>query len=924
MPRIICETARTQGRSVFQSLKFPFPDNHDDARKESVDSKYPVLYLPYNHKLTPSDVQYYQHPVYVTEERPPELSYQESEIFPTETEHFTTNQPVGTHHYDIVTESKQITNPRTAISEKEDPFILKTLTTNVYKFDTALEENILKVLKHGRRQGYTESQDSKESNSSSQNAAYNVSSDPSDDLYKKSPYYIPLSKYSESPLNLSQDSQTKHSYDGPDSYNPPAIIYSYGTPIEQSGDNFPPLDMYETLKRPAQNKSYTYPLDIYKFPSPVNSYQSQSFPATYKAPSIIQTYKPPSLEDTYKSPSLEDNYKPVKLYKHPLPEDSYGPPSLMEILKPPEPVDTDQSLSMETYKPESPEDSYGPPPLINIYKPPSLMDIYHPSSMETYKLLSPEDSYRPLSLMDIYKPPSSTNVHNFSLPANTHKPPFSVDDYKTSHSTDKDKSPLVMETHKPTTHMNVYKLPSSMDISNLSPPPPPPPSPPPPFLKPYNPPPPAADNKPPINDETYEPPLLNYPRTNVSSDMSPPYNDDRPLNVIHKFPSFKRPHEPHMSSDITIKDSYTMPLSEEQHRHNSSSEDGLSDDDGHPEYDTKNHDSHDYDTYDSTKNHISHDDSHGRDHDHSYNHDPSEYYYRHHSYDQDDHEMPAVHPPSKDYHHHPPSYKYEGGVPHDHYHDHIYHHDPNEYNSDHDLHDYDGHELPATQRPTKYFYRYPSSYVYTVETPSLPEEPSPPKDMVGNFTPPSNGMVGSSTPPANNMVGPATSPPPDTTQGPPPPLKNMVGVLPSTPNDMYEAYPHPPPDMYMNHLYPVEGTYGVHPPIYVYGRPTHTDSSYIMTEAPQTSTMPIEKKPPNTYYYLGRKLWLVPVYATGIMLVQMLVLLLKSIAKHKLLKPFNFYTSLQSRNLKSQRQQELDSSTEHVTKALETAEYRYM
>ena len=919
MPRIICGTAQTQGRFVFQSLKCLFPDNHDEARKGSVEAKYPVLYLPYNHKLTLSDLQYYQHPVYVTEERPTELSYQKSEIFPIEIKHFTTNQPVGTHLYDIVTESKQTTNPRTSIAQKDDPYNLDTLPTNTYKFDAALDESILKVFKHGRRQGYSESQDSKESNSSSQNTSHKVSNNPSDSLYKNSSYYVPRSNHSELALILSQDSQTKDSYDGPDSYNPPAIINSYGTPSEQSGDIFPPLDMFETLKPPAQKESHTYPLDIYNFPSPVNSHQSQSFPATYKPPSVIQTYKLPSFPDTYKSPLLADNYKSVKIYKLPSPEDSYGPPSLTKV-RTPEPADTDQSLSMETYKPQSPEDSYGPPSFMNIYKPPSLMDNYHPSSTQTYNLSSPEGSYGLPSLMDVYKPPSSVNVDNLSLPKNTHKLPSSVDDYKSSPPTEKDKLPLVMEKYKPIPHMNVYKLPSSMDISNLSPPTP--------TMKPYKTPRPADENKPPLHDDTYKPPLMNYPQPNDSFDKSPPHNDERPLNVIHKFPSFKRPHKQHMSSDVTITDSYAMPLSEDQHKHNSSSEDGLSDDDGYPQYDTQDHDTHVYDTYDSTKDHISHDDSHGPDHDHIYNHEPREYYHHHHhhhhhqSHDYEDHEIPAAHPPSKDHYHHPPLDEYEAGVPHDHYRGQIYHHDPKEHYSDHHLHDYDDHELPAVHRPTKYKYRYPSSYVYTVETP--PEEPYPTKEMIGNLTTPSNGMVGSFTPPANNMVEPATSSPPDMTQGPPPPLKDMVEVPPPPPNDMYGASPHLPLDMYMNHLYPVEGLYGVHHPIDVYGTLTTTNSASIMTETPVTSTTPMEKKPPSRYYYLGHKLWLVPVYGTGILLIQMLYLLLKAIARHKAVTPFNFFTKLDSRNLESQRQQELDSSTERVTEALETAEYRYM
>ncbi|GFG40660.1 hypothetical protein Cfor_06697 [Coptotermes formosanus] len=999
-------------------------DNHDDSRKGSVDSIHSVIYLPYNHKLTPSDLQYYQHPVYVAEERPTELNNQKSETLPNETKHFITKEPVRPHHDDTAMESNQTTNPPTPISQKDDPYNLHTFTTNPYKFDAALDESIFKLFKHDRRQEYSESQDSKASKNSSQNATPKRSYIPSDDLYKNSAYYVPPSKDSDLALNLSQHSQTNDPYDGPDSYNPPAIINSYGTSFEQPGDKFPPLDLYETLEDPFRNKSHTYPMDIYKSQSPVSSYQSLFFPATYKPPPIIQNYKLPLPEGTYKSPSLADNYKPVESYRPPSPEDSYGPPSLMEILKSPQPVVSDQPTSKETYKPLSPEDSYGlpslmdnykppspiethklpspvgsygPPSLMDTYKPPfpmqtqklpspeisygppsltdtykppspmenhelpppegsygppSLMDTYKPPSpMESHKRPSPEGSYGPPSLMDTYKPPSpmesdkrpspegsygppsltniykppspmdtyqppsSMKIYNFSLPANIYKSPSSVDDHKPSLPMDTDKRPLLMETYKHLPNMNIYKLPSSMDISNLSPPPPPP-------METYKPQPPGDEYKPPLHDNTYKPLLLHNPQSNASSNMSQLYSDDRPLTVIHKFPSFQGPLTPHISSDITMKDAYKVPLSEDQPKYNSSSEDGLADD-GYPEYDTHVHDIQDYDMYDNTEDHNSHGDTHGPDHDHAYHHDPNEYYSHHHSYDHEDHEIPAAEPPSKYQYHHPPSHEYEVAVPHDHYRDNnIYHRDPKEHYSYHHFYDYDDHELPTVQRPTKYNYRYPSSYVYSGKPPPLPEELSPPKDMVGDLTSPSNGMVGSSTPPASDMAGPPTSPTPDMTQGPPPPPKDMVGIPPPPPNDMYGAPQFPPLDTHVNHLYPVVGMYGDHPPIYAYGTPTYPSQN--MTEAPQTSTMPMEKKPPTTYYYLGRKLWLVPVYATGIFLVQLLLLLLKAISRHKFLAPYNFYTSLQNRNLKSRRQQELDGSTEHVAEALERAEYRYM
>jgi hypothetical protein len=93
---------------------------------------------------------------------------------------------------------------------------------------------------------------------------------------------------------------------------------------------------------------------------------------------------------------------------------------------------------------------------------------------------------------------------------------------------------------------------------------------------------------------------------------------------------------------------------------------------------------------------------------------------------------------------------------------------------------------------------------------------------------------------------------------------------------------------------------------------------------PQNNTMSMEGKPLVTYYNLGRKLWLLPLYAGILFIAHVLLLLLKAISRHKVLAPYNFYTSIQGRNLKSYVQRELDNTTQHVTKALDTAEYKFM
>jgi hypothetical protein len=119
---------------------------------------------------------------------------------------------------------------------------------------------------------------------------------------------------------------------------------------------------------------------------------------------------------------------------------------------------------------------------------------------------------------------------------------------------------------------------------------------------------------------------------------------------------------------------------------------------------------------------------------------------------------------------------------------------------------------------------------------------------------------------------------------------------------MYGTPPPPPMDMYGTPPPPPNNTYGV----------------------PQNETKPMEEKPLITYYNFGRKLWLLPLYASVVFMAHVLFLLLKAISRHKILAPYNFYTSIQGRNLNSYSHRELDNTTEHVTKALNTVEYQFM
>jgi hypothetical protein len=119
-----------------------------------------------------------------------------------------------------------------------------------------------------------------------------------------------------------------------------------------------------------------------------------------------------------------------------------------------------------------------------------------------------------------------------------------------------------------------------------------------------------------------------------------------------------------------------------------------------------------------------------------------------------------------------------------------------------------------------------------------------------------------------------------------------------------DAHDHPHYDHSYYHPPPLNNTYQAMP------------STYGMEEN--------RNKRPYTYYYIGRKLWYIPLYFSVYFIVYVTSLLVKSIARHKIRYPQTYWDGYGSRALGNDlNKRQLELATEQITKALETNENRY-
>ncbi|XP_069689117.1 LIM domain-containing protein A-like [Periplaneta americana] len=86
------------------------------------------------------------------------------------------------------------------------------------------------------------------------------------------------------------------------------------------------------------------------------------------------------------------------------------------------------------------------------------------------------------------------------------------------------------------------------------------------------------------------------------------------------------------------------------------------------------------------------------------------------------------------------------------------------------------------------------------------------------------------------------------------------------------------------------------------------------TPPPPKEKVPHKKQQVTGYYYIGRKLFYVPLYAAILFVSYVTLLIIRSITKHKAQAPFNYYTGFVARK---------DDISERVAKAISEVEERY-
>jgi hypothetical protein len=122
------------------------------------------------------------------------------------------------------------------------------------------------------------------------------------------------------------------------------------------------------------------------------------------------------------------------------------------------------------------------------------------------------------------------------------------------------------------------------------------------------------------------------------------------------------------------------------------------------------------------------------------------------------------------------------------------------------------------------------------------------------------------------------------------------------------------------HALPSNYTYQLPPP--PPPPPPPANNSYLPMESMYGAEENRNKKP-YTYYYIGRKLWYIPLYFSVYFIVYITSLLVKSIARHKIKFPANYWAGY-ARALGNQfNKRQLETITEQIIEALAIARHRY-
>lgn len=158
---------------------------------------------------------------------------------------------------------------------------------------------------------------------------------------------------------------------------------------------------------------------------------------------------------------------------------------------------------------------------------------------------------------------------------------------------------------------------------------------------------------------------------------------------------------------------------------------------------------------------------------------------------------------------------------------------------------------------------------------------------------------------APHGYSPATTPAP----APPPMAEEDLSPPPANDVSSYGQIPqyldHDPKD----HGYEFYG-YDHHPPVY------HEVEHPTTTEAMEDQRV---NKGQYSYYYLGRKLWYIPLYFSIYFIIYVTVLILKSIARHKVQFKHHF-----TDKYRKSRTSEMDDLHKDVSRAVQESHHKYM
>ncbi|KAJ8940153.1 hypothetical protein NQ314_010824 [Rhamnusium bicolor] len=152
-------------------------------------------------------------------------------------------------------------------------------------------------------------------------------------------------------------------------------------------------------------------------------------------------------------------------------------------------------------------------------------------------------------------------------------------------------------------------------------------------------------------------------------------------------------------------------------------------------------------------------------------------------------------------------------------------------------------------------------------------------------------------------------PPADYKPPPPPAMPVDLAPPPAVPMDLSS------PDNHASHF-----------PQYLYDN--HHYDHHVYEEVPHTTTEATEHKRVSggyySYYYLGRKLWYVPLYFSIYFIIYVTILILKSVARHKIQYKHKWISPARdARQLSTDQIQTIDHLHVNVTNALDSARKIY-